>query len=153
MFRFIRDPRDFWSGVIFIAFGLAAMFIGRGYAFGSAGRMGPGYFPTVLGGLLAVMGAVCVARSLLRAGKPLESFSLKNLALILGATVLFGVLVRTAGLVPAILVLVLGGGLASSQFRLAPYLKLGVLLALGSVLVFTMGLGLPMPAFGSWFGF
>ena len=150
---FIRDPRDFWSGVIFVAFGLGAMLVGRGYAMGTAERMGPGYFPTVLGGLLAVLGAICVLRSLVRPGEGVGRFALKNLALILGATVLFGVLIRTAGLVIAIVLLVLAGGLASSQFRLAPYLKLGIGMAIGSVLIFTKGLGLPMPAFGTWFGF
>lgn len=153
MKSFIRDPRDFWSGVIFVAFGLGAMLVGRGYAMGTAERMGPGYFPTVLGGLLAVLGAICVLRSLVRPGEGVGRFALKNLALILGATVLFGVLIRTAGLVIAIVLLVLAGGLASSQFRLAPYLKLGIGMAIGSVLIFTKGLGLPMPAFGTWFGF
>ena len=143
----IRDPRDFWSGAIFIAVGLAANFIGSDYPMGSAGRMGPGYFPTVLGGLLAVLGAVSVVRSLIRRGDTIGRFSIKNLLLVLGATVLFGLLVRNFGLAPAIVALVLAGGLASSKFRVGPFVLLAVGMAVFAVLVFVKALGLPMPVF------
>lgn len=149
----IRNPQDFWSGAIFIAVGLATILIGSDYAMGSAGRMGPGYFPTVLGGILAIIGAISVARSLLRPGQPIGRIAIKNAILITGATVLFGVLVRTAGLVAAIVVLVLCGSLASAKFRFGPYALLALALAAGSVLVFVKALGLPMPVFGPWLGF
>lgn len=156
MTAIIRDPRDFWSGAIFIAVGMGAMLIGSDYPLGSAGRMGPGYFPTVLGGILAVLGAVSIARSLIRRGEGIGRFTVKNVLLILGATVLFGVLVRSAGLAPAIIVLVLVSGLASSRFRVGPCVLLAVAMAAFSVLVFVMALGLPMPVFplfGSRLGF
>lgn len=149
----VRDPSDFWSGAIFIAVGLAAMIMGQDYPMGSAGRMGPGYFPTVLGGLLAVLGVVSVARSLFRPGETIGRFAIKNLLLVLGATVLFGVLVRDAGIVVAIIALVLLGGLASSKFRFGPYAVLAVGMAVFAVLVFVKALGLPMPVFGPWFGY
>ena len=60
----VRDPRDFWSGVIFIIFGLAAIIIGRDYSMGTAGRMGPAYFPTILGGLLTLIGSIGIVRSM-----------------------------------------------------------------------------------------
>ncbi len=44
----IRSPKDFWTGVIYVGFGAAAWWIARDYSFGTASRMGPGYFPTVL---------------------------------------------------------------------------------------------------------
>jgi hypothetical protein len=152
MSAIIRDPKDFWSGVIFIAVGLAAVLVGDEYPMGSAGRMGPGYFPTVLGGLLAVLGSVSVARSLIRGGERIERFAIKNVALVLGATVLFGVLVRNAGIALAIVVLVLAAGLASSKFRFGPYALLAVGMAAFAVLVFVKALGLPMPVFGPWLG-
>jgi hypothetical protein len=43
----IRHPKDFWTGVIYIAFGLAAIIIGRDYEMGTATKMGPAYFPIV----------------------------------------------------------------------------------------------------------
>jgi hypothetical protein len=59
----IANGKDFWAGLMFVGFGLAFMFISRNYPMGSALRMGPAYFPTVLGGLMAVLGAVVLFRS------------------------------------------------------------------------------------------
>jgi putative tricarboxylic transport membrane protein len=146
----IRSPKDFWPGVIFVTAGLAAITIARDYVMGSTGRMGPAYFPTVLGGMLAILGAVCIARALVRSGEPIGRIAIRELGLILGATVMFGLLVRGAGLAVAILVLVMASGLASTRFKVAPYLGLAVALAAFCVLVFVKGLGLPMPFIGPW---
>lgn len=149
----VRNPQDFWSGVIFLVFGLAATLIGREYAMGTAGRMGPAYFPTILGGLLAVIGAISVVRSMFRSGDPIERIAIKNLLIILLAVVLFGLLVRGAGLVIAVIVLVMLSGFASQKFRLLPFLAVAIGLAVFSALVFVVGLGLPMPILGTWFGY
>ena len=77
MSRLIKHPKDFWTGVIFLVFGLSAVVIGRDYAIGTAGKMGPAYLPTVLGGLLSVVGAVAVIRSFKRMGEQIEKFHLK----------------------------------------------------------------------------
>ena len=53
---FIRSPKDFWAGILFIAFGTAAIAIAVNYPVGTAGRMGPGYFPRGLGILLILIG-------------------------------------------------------------------------------------------------
>jgi hypothetical protein len=52
----ITNGKDFWAGLMFVAFGLAFMIVAQNYSMGTAVRMGPAYFPTVLGGLLAVLG-------------------------------------------------------------------------------------------------
>jgi hypothetical protein len=148
----IKDPQDFWSGVIFIAFGLAAILIGREYNMGTAGRMGPAYFPTILGSLLALAGVVSVIRSMFRRGQPIEPFAIKNVSVITLSVILFGALMRGAGLAAAVIVLVMVSAFASSKFKVLPFLALGVGMAIFSVLVFVTGLGLPMPIFGSWFG-
>jgi hypothetical protein len=148
----IRNPRDFWSGIIFFIFGVTAVVIGDDYSMGTAGRMGPGYFPTVLGGMLAIIGGISVARSLFRSGMPLEKFAVKELFLILLAVLLFGFLVRGAGLVVAVLALILVSGFASIKFRFMPFALLAIGLAAFAVLVFVKGLGLPMPMIGPWFG-
>ena len=149
---FIRHPKDFWTGIIFIFFGLAAVIIGRDYAMGSAARMGPAYFPTMLGGLLACIGLIAVIRSLLRPGDAIGRFAVKELALVLSAVILFSVLLHGAGLVIAVIVLVVLSSCASAQFRRVPVLILAISLAVFSVLVFVKLLGLPMAAFGTWFG-
>jgi hypothetical protein len=150
---FIRHPKDFWTGIIFLFIGLAAVVIGRDYTMGTAGRMGPAYFPTVLGGMLALIGLIGVIRSFLRAGEPVGKFYIKEIVLILVAVLLFGFLVRGAGLVPAALVLVLMSAYASPKFTWGASLLLAVGLAVFAVVVFVKLLGLPMPILGPWLGF
>ena len=150
---FIRHPKDFWTGFIFLFFGLSAIIIGLDYPMGTAGRMGPAYFPVVLGALLSLVGAVGVIRSFLRPGEAISKFHLKELFLILTAVILFGFLMRGAGLVPAVLVLVLLAAYASPKFTWGPSLLLAGGLAIFAVVVFVKLLGLPMPILGPWFGF
>ena len=150
---FIRDPKDFWSGVIFVIFGLAAVIIGRDYSMGTAGRMGPAYFPTILGGLLTLIGLIGVVRSMVKSGGPVGRFAIREIFLVMLAVVVFGVLVRGAGLAISVVLLVMVSGYASVKFKPGPYLLLAVGLAVFCVLVFVKALGLPMPMFGPWLGF
>lgn len=150
---FIRHPKDFWTGIIFLVIGLAAIVIGRDYPMGTAGRMGPAYFPTVLGGLLALIGLIGVIRSFLRPGEAIGKFYIKEIILILLAVLLFGFLMRGAGLVPAALVLVLMSAYASPKFTWGASVLLAIGLAVFAVLLFVKLLGLPMPILGPWLGF
>lgn len=59
----IRNQKDFWAGLMFLAFGLAFALVALNYQMGTAVRMGPAYFPTVLGGLMAVLGLIVFLRS------------------------------------------------------------------------------------------
>ena len=147
-----RNPKDLFAGAIYIAVGLAAVWFGRDYSLGTGSRMGPGYFPTVLGGLLALFGVAAVVRSFLQDGAPVGTVAWKGLALVVGATVLFGLLLEPAGLLPALLALILASASASRMFRfeLRAAAGLAALLAF-CALVFVKGLGVPMPLLGSWF--
>lgn len=149
----VKHPKDFWTGVIFLVIGLSAVLIGRDYSMGSAARMGPAYFPTVLGGLLTLIGALAVFRSLRKQGEAIEKFHIRELAIVLGGVVLFGVLVRGAGLVPAAVSLIVISAYASPQFKWHEALLLGVGMAGFAVLVFIKLLGLPLAAFGPWLQF
>jgi hypothetical protein len=149
---FIRNPKDFWSGVMFMFFGLAAIIIAREYAMGSAGRMGPAYFPTALGWLLTLIGSAAVIRSFFIPGEKVEKFAFKPLLLILIGVLLFGVLVRGAGLVIAIPLLILISAYASDKFTWKATIALAIGMTVFSVLLFVKALGLPMPVIGSWFG-
>jgi hypothetical protein len=93
----IRHPKDFWAGVLFIAFGGAACVIALGYAMGTSARMGPGYFPRVLGLMLCALGALLVLRSFKLQGAPLSFPTFKPLAIVLASVVLFGVVVTRSG--------------------------------------------------------
>jgi hypothetical protein len=149
----IKNPKDFWTGLLYLAFGAFALWIARDYPIGSAGRMGPGYFPTALSALLIGLGTFIFVKGLIREGVPLGRFAWRGVFFVLGATVAFGYLLERAGLVVALLVLIVGSAMASVKFRLewkAAMLALG--LVAFCVVVFVKGLGVSMPLFGSWMG-
>jgi len=149
----IKHPKDFWTGVIFLVFGLSAVVIGRDYAMGTAGKMGPAYFPTVLGALLSVIGGIAVFRSFKRVGDQIEKFHLRELFIVLAAVVLFGLLMRGAGLAPAAVVLIVISAYASPQFKWHEALLLALGMAGFAVLVFVKLLGLPLQVLGPWLQF
>lgn len=148
----IRHPKDFWTGIIFLFVGLAAVIIGRDYTMGTAGRMGPAYFPTILGALLALIGVAAVVRSFFRVGEPVGKLAIKETILILSAVVLFGFLVRGGGLVIAVCAVVMISGYASAKFKWRTAIPLAIGLALAAVLIFIKLLGLPIAIIGPWFG-
>src|SRR5437764_8686390 len=98
----VRSVKDFWAGVIYIFFGLGAILIGRDYAMGTAFKMGPAYFPTILGSLLVLIGAMSMIRSFIVSGTPITGFSIKGLGWVIGSVFVFGFLVRGAGLAVAL---------------------------------------------------
>ena len=156
MTSIVRHPKNFWIGIIFLFFGLAAIYLIGDNEMGSAGRMGPAYFPTVLGGMLALVGVADIVRSFMgrSAGEhdAIGTFHIKDIVIVLGAVILFGVLMRGAGLPVAAFVLVFLSAYASKQFKVGPTLLLAVGLAIFSVLLFVKLLGLPMPIIGPWLG-
>src|SRR2546425_5531377 len=95
---FIRNPKDFYSGLLFIAFGVAAIVIGSNYALGTAARMGPGYFPRILGILLVTLGALLALRALRLQGSPVPPLKWRPTLIVLGSVVLFGYIVEQMGL-------------------------------------------------------
>ncbi len=148
----VRNSADFWSGLLFFATGLAFLWIARNYAFGTPLRMGPSFFPVVLSVILALIGIATIVRSLTVPGEPVEAFTIKGmLAITLGA-ILFGALLRGAGLVIAVCVITLVTSYASVKFRWRTALLMAATLAVFCCAVFVYGLGLLMPIFGSWFG-
>jgi putative tricarboxylic transport membrane protein len=146
------NPRDFWSGLIFGTVGLATVFFGRESAIGTATKMGPGYFPTVLGMLLALIGLGLVVRSFLTRAEPIHGFAFRPLILVLGATLLFGLVVRGMGMPLSVILLVLVSAAASRLVMWGPALALALGLAGASSLIFIKLLGLPIPLLGRWLG-
>ena len=143
----IRHQKDFWSGVLFLAIGLAFAGLAQQYDLGTAQRMGPGYFPTVLGGLLATLGLVIAIKGLAReeADSDIERFHFGPLAVVLGAVALFALLLRPAGLVAALLVLIGVSAYASHEFRLREVVPLAAFLVVLVLAVFIWGLGMVVP--------
>ena len=145
---FIRHPKDFFAGLLFIAFGMAAIVIGSNYALGSAARMGPGFFPFYLGLMLAMLG-VLIAWTGLRSHRgddgKLERFYWKPIITVLGSVVGFGLLLKPIGMLLAGVLLVLGASLGSEEFNFRKVLVLAIILSVFCALVFVVGLKLPIP--------
>ena len=113
----IKNAKDFWAGIIYIAMGTSAITISRDYEMGSALKMGPAYFPTLLASLLSFIGVISLISSFLRKGEPIPAFAWKPLLLITASTVVFGLIVRGAGLAIALPLFILMTSFASVKFR------------------------------------
>jgi len=141
----LRKNKDFWAGMMLIGIGAAAMFIAREYRFGSALRMGPGFFPVILGGILIVFG-VCVMAVGLKSGERIQGrVSLRALVLLPVSLILFGILMEAAGFVPALAALVFVAAASGREFKFVEVLLLTAFLTLASMALFIWGLGLPYP--------
>lgn len=148
----IRGTRDFWSGLIYVLFGLGAILIAGEYGMGTALKMGAAYFPSVLGGLLVAIGTISVIRSFIVAGTPIGSFAFKGFSLVIASVVIFGLIVRGAGVAVSLPLLVVVSALGSARFRWAPSLMMAAGLTVFCVFVFIKGLGVPLPIIGPWLG-
>jgi hypothetical protein len=143
----IRSEADFWSGVMFIAFGLFFAVFATRYDFGTAQRMGPAYFPTVLGGLLALIGVLVALTGLGRAGESgkIEKFHFGELAWVLGAVLIYAVILRWAGVLVSMFALIVISSFASHEFRWKEAIIVSIVMAVITYVVFIMGLRLTIP--------
>ena len=141
----ILNSKDFWAGLFLVAVGAAAVFIARNYTFGTALRMGPGYFPTVLGGLLTLGGLYLVASSFKGGAEIGGNWSLRALIVLPLSLLLFGYLIDRAGFVPAMLVLIFGSAMASTEFKFVEVLLFSIFMTALCAAVFVYALGLPYP--------
>lgn len=114
----IRNEKDFWAGVLFLCFGVFFAGFGRSYTFGTAARMGPGYFPVALGALLALLGILVALGALSAKGsvEKVAAFAWKPLLLVIVPSLVFGLLLPVLGLIASICLLVVVSSLASPEF-------------------------------------
>ena len=152
----IKSQQDFFSGLMFTLVGGAFAWGATSYSIGTGARMGPGYFPLLLGIFLAVLGAFITFYSLVEHtedGEPIGKFAWKPIVYILGSNVVFGILlaglpkfgVPPMGLIAGIYALVIIAGKAGDTFSLKESLILATILSVGSYLAFIMLLKLQMP--------
>lgn len=140
----VLRSKDFWAGIMFFGFGLGFVIVARGYAMGSAARMGPSYFPTLLGGLLALLGLVIALHSLYRSREAIAGFGLRPLIMVLVSITLFAFTLERLGLLLSSALLVLVSSAAGPDFTIRRAIVLWVVLAGFSILVFHYGLRLPI---------
>lgn len=157
----IKSQKDFFAGLMFTTVGAAFALGATSYTVGEGARMGPGYFPLMLGIVLAALGAFVTFESLVvetADGEKVGSWAWRPLGYILGANLAFGVLlggipkigIPSFGLILAIYALVLISSKAGDEFRLRDVLILATILAVGSYLAFILLLKLQIPVWPSF---
>jgi hypothetical protein len=141
----ITNPKDFWSGVGFIAIGIFFASIAYTYKLGTAARMGPGYFPFYLGLLMVVLGIGVSISGFRTTGGPLEKFHWAPVTTVLISIVLFGIFFKITGMLIAGVFLVIGSSLASGEYKSREIVPLAVALTIFCAITFVWGLKLPIP--------
>ena len=143
----ISAPKDFWAVLMFIGFGILAIVVSRGYPIGSALRMGPGYFPTYVGAIMIVIGAITTGLAFRVEGPDVGSWGRRPLLWLSAAFAAFGLLIEGAGFVLALLALIVSSSLAGKDSRPLELAVLIVVLITASVALFIYGLELPYRLF------
>ena len=142
----IKSPQDFWAGLMFIVFGLFFVVVAlMYYQMGSSVRMGPAYFPVMLGGLLAVLGAIVLVNSLVMEGPAVAKFHFRPLLFIAASSLAFAYLLKPLGLPLAAVALIFICAYGGHEFRWKEVAIMSVVLVIFSVLVFVEALALPFP--------
>lgn len=145
----IRSYEDFGAGLMFIAIGVAVVVISRDYPMGWAIRMGPGYFPTWLGGILAFFGVVITGCSFWIKGEGIGPWAFRPMLVLAGALAVFGISMDEIklGFVPALVLLIIVCALAHKHGRWLETVLIAIFLTIGCVGLFVYGIGLPYPLF------
>ena len=157
----IESQKDFWAGTLFFTVGIAFAWGATTYSIGQGSRMGPGYFPLILGVLLAGLGASVLLEALVvktEDGEPIGKWAWRPLGFILLANFIFGVLLGglpsihlpAMGLIVAIVALTFISALAGDEFRAKEVAVLAVVLAAGSYVAFVYLLKLQLQVWPSF---
>ena len=152
----IKSQKDFFAGLLFLVVGIAFALGARTYNVGTGARMGPGYFPLMLGVVLALLGAVEIGKALIvgkNGGDKIGKWAWRPIVFVLGANLAFGVLlgglpsikVPAMGMILAIYALTIIASMAGEKFKLKDVLILATILAIGSYLAFIVLLKLQIP--------
>ncbi len=157
----IKSQKDFFAGLMFLAVGVGFAWGATTYNVGTGARMGPGYFPLMLGILLAIIGAAIMFKATVvetMDGEQIGSWAWKQIVFIIGANLLFGVLlaglpsfgVPAMGLIVAIYGLTFVASLAGHEFHFKQVFVLATVLAAGSYVAFVWALNLQFPVWPSF---
>jgi hypothetical protein len=143
----IKNPRDFWAGVMFLVAGGLFAGIALTYKLGTAARMGPGFFPFVLGVILAVLGIAILVSAMREKNKGpgVEKFHWGPVFWVLMPIVVFGFMLKIVGMLVMGMFVVVVSSIGSQEFKLRPVLFLAVGLVAFCALAFVAGLKLPIP--------
>ena len=146
----LAHNKDFLAGLLLLGFGTLGMYLALDYPFGSSLRMGPGYFPRVLAGIIIGFGVFVMVRGILSNERVKGVWGVRALLLISLAFILFGWIMDRYGMIPALVVLLLVGARAGHEFKLIEVVILTVLMSVFAVALFVYGLGLPYQLIQGW---
>jgi hypothetical protein len=150
----IKNQKDFWAGVMFMAFGAFFASFGTQHTIGTAAKMGPSFFPTSLGVIVILLGIVILAGglSVKATAEKVDKFNVSALLLILGSTALFGLLLKPVGLIVSLLILVVMSSYASHEFSWKATLINAVALIVMCLVIFVWALELQFQLWPSFIG-
>lgn len=148
--RRVLLSQDGLSGLMFIAAAAGFAYLAQDLSLGTALRMGAGYFPLVLSGLLAMIGLVILLRAFVAEAEAPSDVAWRGLILVVGAVVVFGLGLMRLGLGPCVAISTVMSAMASGQVGWRGALMLAAGLVAFTWAVFILGLGLPIPMLGSW---
>lgn len=148
MFR-VKAPRDFGAAVVIMLIGIFGLYFGKDLTYGTAGRMGPGYFPFLLSMIIITLGATIGVKALFTEGPPIEAPMIRPMAFVVASIIVFGYSIDYFGLFFTSIILTFLAAYARKDVKIVETGIFAVGLALGTVLVFVYALGQPLPA---WWG-
>lgn len=159
----IKSQKDFFAGLLYLAVGVGFAWGATNYTIGNGARMGPGYFPLLLGIILAIIGGIVAFKALVVEtpdGDPVGKFAWKPLFFIIMANFLFGILlggvpslgIPAMGMIVAIYALTIVAAMAGQEFKWLEVIILGTILAIGSWFAFVWGLKLQFQVWPSFIG-
>jgi putative tricarboxylic transport membrane protein len=146
----LRNNMDFLAGLLMLVIGAGAFYMALDFPFGSALRMGPGYFPRVLAGILMAFGLFVLARGLVTGERVKGRWGFKPLAFIVASLIGFGLTMEKFGFFPALVVLFILASLASTEFNWKEVPILMLVMGAFAWVVFIWLLGLPYPLVGGY---
>lgn len=146
----LRNNKDFLAGLLMLLIGAGGFIMALDYPFGSALRMGPGYFPRVLAGILMTFGVYVLIRGILKFERVKGRWGWKPLAFITAALAAFGWTMNQFGFIPAVVVVFILSTLGGHEFKWKEVLILTVVMGAFAIAVFIYGLGLPYPLWGGY---
>ena len=148
MFR-VKAPRDFGAAMVIMLIGIFGLYFGKDLTYGTAGRMGPGYFPFLLCIIIIALGSVIGVKSLMTEGPPIEMPVFRPMFFVMVSIIVFGYLIDYVGLFFTAVVLTFIAAYARRGVNIIETAIFAVGLSVGTVLIFVYGLGQPLPA---WWG-
>lgn len=151
----IKSERDFWSGVMFLAVGIAFAVGAGNYPLGTSARPGPGYFPLMLSVIMAILGAIVLFKSLTietEGGDPIGPIAWRPLLVIVGSIAVFGVLLPRMGLFVTVPLLIIMVSFAGDEFKWLGVLISAAVLTVFAWAVFVAGLKLTIPLWPTFLG-